>query len=433
MSGTAQLTRARAAALRTRPAPRPGRAPGAENDAISITDDVSAPLLLPESSPFTSFQPARLPGHCFFPVANPQLVARVRFVLRENGQMAENAWREACSARGDTSFDPARHDPEFLASFIEQIGRLAAQASSLVEQVKDLKRRSPTANAAWHRFCQGKSDVDPKKFEASFLQQFIDYCRRCLQKDADSQACQEANADTIQRVHHLQRITHDAKARWRTHCINSGKNSFDPKAHSEDFIQKYLQLMEAAGVKLPSQELVRRIKTLQAKDGTALQAWNEFCDDRGEGRYDPETHQDSFLESFLDNQAMLGRIVDDEDVKRFLESQVQVRVQVREPAERTDSAGREWSEEDVEKMLQNQTARVEKRDRHWNEEEIERLLESGKTRPAWESEKTAIRSCDLVKQIATTTPVVSPLHSQAYGRPIAHPHGRKRMLEPSFY
>ncbi|CAJ1355294.1 unnamed protein product [Effrenium voratum] len=222
--------------------------------------------------------------------APPALVARVKCLMSEHGQMASDAWRRAWTTKGGgRGPDPSVYSAEFLAKFVEEVGEMAGRAASLVTQVKQLQGRCSAAAVAWEQHCRrtGQMDPDPRKQNAMQLQEFLEF----WEKDGASMP----SAELVSQVRSLTKTSPEAKAKWNQWFKRQG-GQWSPNMHTRESLESFLRQMGQSSSE--AEDLTGKVEEF-LEDETNLLAWSAMC--RKENKpHDPKQCEESFLRSFLE-------------------------------------------------------------------------------------------------------------------------------------
>eukprot|EP00414_Alexandrium_minutum_P002274 CAMPEP_0113824456 /NCGR_PEP_ID=MMETSP0328-20130328/3251_1 /TAXON_ID=39455 /ORGANISM="Alexandrium minutum" /LENGTH=244 /DNA_ID=CAMNT_0000792395 /DNA_START=96 /DNA_END=828 /DNA_ORIENTATION=+ /assembly_acc=CAM_ASM_000350 len=234
------------------------------------------------------------------------LVATVK-ELQRSDYSAKEQWWAYCDAMGGGVRDPAKHDSDFVQTFINRYragqrfepfgasggggggkgggGGGAGGDSNLGALFKEGQRKSQQWKQCWALYCQsfGGGMNDPEKKDAQFLIGFLDFLGQNGNMDRPvmptaggfmrvtsavvpgmgQPAAKRPRTDggmaklpaltsgdsqkdaLVQRIKTFQRSGEDAKQQWWTHCDGSLGGIRDPNRHDVDVLQ---QFAEAYGV-----------------------------------------------------------------------------------------------------------------------------------------------------------------------------------------
>lgn len=111
-------------------------------------------------------------------------------------------------------------------------------------------------------------------------------------------------ANLVSQVKDLQRTDQDAKRKWEAFCTKKGVSKFDPATHDEEFLQEFLNLLENGELEVIESEekiaLVMKVKAAQRRDAETKQMWYDFVTRTGSQSFDPNRHDETLLRDFLD-------------------------------------------------------------------------------------------------------------------------------------
>lgn len=215
----------------------------------------------------------------------------------------------------------------------------------LVQTVKEMQRNDQVAKEQWWAYCDalGQGIRDPAKHNDEFVQSFIDNYRAGNRFEPNvptatagggggnsggnggllSQLCKEG-----------QRKSHSWKETWAQYCLHYGGGKNDPEKHDTNFIVGFLDHVSARGLvglsamgagavpdygpskrmratnaanpytapgaKTDAQKdaLVQRIKSYQRSSPDAKEVWGQYCDEHLGGVRDPNRHDRAVLQAF---------------------------------------------------------------------------------------------------------------------------------------
>lgn len=105
------------------------------------------------------------------------LVEMVKEAQRSSGRTTKS-WREHCSVAGHGSYDPSRHSAGFLWEWLSKEGMLETNwdgTAVLCEEVKTIQRSSKEARESWRSYCcmEGNGTFDPVRHNSNFLKEWI--------------------------------------------------------------------------------------------------------------------------------------------------------------------------------------------------------------------------------------------------------------------
>mmetsp|Transcript_30094 Transcript_30094/g.40490 ORF Transcript_30094/g.40490 Transcript_30094/m.40490 type:complete len:222 (+) Transcript_30094:54-719(+) len=124
--------------------------------------------------------------------------------------------------------------------------------------------------------------------------------------------------ELVSAVKELQRSDPDAKQQWWSYCDALGQGVHDPAKHNESFIQTFIGNYQSGRrfeINVPavvssavdgSNVLAQLCKDGQRKSHPWKQTWAQYCQHYGGGRNDPEKHDATFIQGFLDYVAGRG-------------------------------------------------------------------------------------------------------------------------------
>lgn len=130
------------------------------------------------------------------------------------------------------------------------------EASSLVDEVKELQKTDQDFNAAWWEHCDknGKGVRDPWKHPTDFLKSFLSQYKANLaagvikKSSSSSQGGSRASPDTVEKLKQLQRTDPEAKQLWWRYCNSQGGGNKDPTIHEASFVERFLERYQAGDV-----------------------------------------------------------------------------------------------------------------------------------------------------------------------------------------
>mmetsp|Transcript_54930 Transcript_54930/g.97814 ORF Transcript_54930/g.97814 Transcript_54930/m.97814 type:complete len:377 (-) Transcript_54930:1142-2272(-) len=290
------------------------------------------------------------------------LVNQVKQV-QQSSQHGKQQWANWCIQCGGGNRDPARHEVSFLKKFLNMQGietygfgmgtmpmhpmqmhpamhmhmmgsPVGPVKEKLVKQIKEQQRSSPELKQEWQDYCQkyGQGRHDPMRHDVGFLQQFI-----ALQDEATKPVSIKRSKMTdtnpmlgggypmpgmsslydyqhdflVKQIKDGQRISEDFKQSWWTWCDSYGGGKRDPSKHPTAFLQEYVSTRSNMGtVQLQSddpvrQGLVKKIKEGQQKSQEWKEAWANYCTSTAQGNRDPNRHDNTSLEKFIEEHEHL--------------------------------------------------------------------------------------------------------------------------------
>jgi len=109
----------------------------------------------------------------------------------------------------------------------------------------------------------------------------------------------------VQKVKDMQRNDPKAKEQWWAYADVEGNGVRDPAKHDETFLETFIENYSAGMVfKVEgggdSDKLAELIKMGQRKSHAWKQCWRAYCQSKGQFTYDPTTQSLQFLTKFLD-------------------------------------------------------------------------------------------------------------------------------------
>jgi len=162
-------------------------------------------------------------------------------------------------------------------------------------------QRADSANGhLWRQYCDqhGDGTYDPSRHTASFLKSAL------ARLNPSSQPPRRSNQRTrtrgmslsqlIEEIKNWQRQSLPNSIAWRQYCQDHGDGSYDPTRYDSDFLEAAIAALYNGAEEA---NLVERVKNIQ-RSGNG-DAWREYCDTHGEGNYDPERHDERFLQRAL--------------------------------------------------------------------------------------------------------------------------------------
>jgi len=243
------------------------------------------------------------------------LVAKVKD-FQKRDQASAFAWKAYCEAHGDGVCDPKRHSDSFLKRALRELvgggvkpigARTHSRAPtndgvSIVDRVKEYQRAGNSD--AWQEYCDqhGGGMYDPSKHDHSFLRQALATLtgggarpnKRRWQEDAGG----GSEGPLTMQVKEFQRSHRDNAALWQDFCDWYGAGTYDPSAHSGSFVRQALS--QLAGYRSRSDWLAERVKEWQRADRGNGETWAAYCDELGDGVYDPSKHSAEFLREAME-------------------------------------------------------------------------------------------------------------------------------------
>eukprot|EP01062_Namystynia_karyoxenos_P018607 TRINITY_DN16947_c1_g1_i2.p2 TRINITY_DN16947_c1_g1~~TRINITY_DN16947_c1_g1_i2.p2 ORF type:complete len:455 (+),score=144.10 TRINITY_DN16947_c1_g1_i2:91-1365(+) len=177
--------------------------------------------------------------------------------------------------------------------------------AQLVDQIKAGQRGDPAWKDRWCAYCDeyGNGSYDPARYDAGFLRRAL----RALPAGGGNVA------ELASEVRRAQREGGDAVAqKWREHCDKWGHSVYDPLRHDAQFIADGLRRMgwSARGASSPARwsargagspahgrhdQLCAEVKALQRESQAHVDAWRAYCEQHGDGSYDPARYDEGWL------------------------------------------------------------------------------------------------------------------------------------------
>lgn len=111
-------------------------------------------------------------------------------------------------------------------------------SEELVAKVKAMQKTDLDAADQWTAYADtmGTGTRDPAKYEAEFVQMFIDQYNLGIRMET----IKAPTPETVNMVKSMCKINNDIKEEWITYCKTEGKGSLDPCKHLEGFLQKFI-------------------------------------------------------------------------------------------------------------------------------------------------------------------------------------------------
>lgn len=244
--------------------------------------------------------------------ANVDITADVAGLIKL-GQRTSAAWKELWSEYavqyGGGTYDPAKHDPQFLLQFIDHIAQSALGKASHASNYS----AAPAKRAR----------VDTSGWAPSVGQGYDQWGANLDNGDLKAQL--------VNQIKELQRMGDLEKQVWSSWCDTQPGKRKDPAAYDSETLQMFLSSVgvEVSNVSyrgpantmappstgyVPDEgavkdELVNRVKTLQRMGPEQKAAWNAYCDQMPGKRRDPSAYDAQTLQAFFDlNQNVLDVI-----------------------------------------------------------------------------------------------------------------------------
>ncbi|KAJ9441842.1 hypothetical protein DIPPA_28257 [Diplonema papillatum] len=262
-----------------------------------------------------------------------ELVRLVKNAQRTGGDWKEK-WCAYCEEHGGGTMDPSRHPAKFLIDAVRVLGIPGDESvgeeltlNRLIDEIKQRQRGSTSQHAAWTQFCDDNGDngrYDPAHYDVEFLQRALQdlkdhdggdekYDGRATggrggkpagkrpEKEATGlsthlQKRGETQQDLIDLVKVMQKDDPAAHVSWQEFCDARGDGTLDPKRHPYEFLVGAITFMRK------SVFLVNTIREM-TRSSPERARWVEFCNEKGDGVYDPMLHNTEFLEKAFNSIA----------------------------------------------------------------------------------------------------------------------------------
>jgi len=280
-------------------------------------------------------------------------------------------WVAFVTMHGENTLDPARHSHAFLQMFLTQFHTAQCMqasprslpaalgstdlgsstqklkrpkpipdrrresevliskmvASRLVEEVKELQRKSPEARQHWIQYVDllGERAFDPSKHSIDFLKGFLFHYQS--EEDSETQHIKDL-------VRASRKTSQSWKTMWRKYCQMHGGGKLDPSRHGAEFHAAFTDFVAASAMSTlgdashgspvpryhtgagaaPSArthavvpvgadaricQLAQRVKEYQKQGLEEGVMWDTFCDGTASGVKDPFCHHAASLQRFL--------------------------------------------------------------------------------------------------------------------------------------
>lgn len=200
--------------------------------------------------------------------ASQELVDRIKEVQKSSA-IVRGAWHLFCDTEGSGVRDPSAHPDTFLEEFLKSHGFAVpvgpsapvgtqtlrkqvskeknavptTQASNeLVEQVKEMQRRSTHCMEIWRLMCEsnGNNVRDPARHEPAFLHRFLTKCRGVQEQDDPEP---DAPLGLVEEVKRVQSLSAQHRHEWHHYCDTQGDRVRDPARHRVEFLEGFLVRM----------------------------------------------------------------------------------------------------------------------------------------------------------------------------------------------
>lgn len=254
--------------------------------------------------------------------AHARLVQQVK-QLQRSSEALKAHWHEACDSEKGGVRDPSRHDIAFLQRFVagpQASGVLAAMQpgnggmggcggmgpmgqpmvtdpsdplhASLVQQVKKAQRSG--LKDTWRQHCDTEAGGmrDPARHPVTSLRRFLDG----VELDEGDEPPQQL----------VPSFSGPGRGKGR------GKGDFVPGGRGGGGKGKGGRGGGGFGGggqrPAPDAQLVEKVKAAQRISPECKALWRRFCDEAANSVYDPQRHDDSFLQRFLEQSGMDGQL-----------------------------------------------------------------------------------------------------------------------------
>jgi len=238
-------------------------------------------------------------------------------------------WQDYCDWFGGGVYDPSNHTATFLREAMSSIEGWR-RVDWLVDRVKEWQRISKQNNETWVEYCnaRGEGVYNPGSHTADFLRTAMEELggiaaaqqrppsqqlqtilpgsrRNSLASTAGFEGASSGGKSLlINSVKDFQR-TGGAES-WQQYCDQHGEGIYDPAAHSVNFLQGAMEVLSipttsavSAGLGRQGSKAAAAVKEWQRQDRHNNDAWQRYCDEVGDGMYDPNHYDDAFLEEAL--------------------------------------------------------------------------------------------------------------------------------------
>lgn len=180
------------------------------------------------------------------------------------------------------------------------------EMSRLVNKVKEFQKASPENKQAWYAFCdtQPGRNYDPARHEPDALKTFLGGVGS---SGADA-AFSPEKSGLIAKVKEFQKSSAENKQAWHTFCDASDVGKYDPAYHDPEALKQFLGGVGVSTVVVATAsssidpgkaELVAKVKQFQKSSVENKKVWHSFCDESSVGKYDPAFHEVDQLQTFL--------------------------------------------------------------------------------------------------------------------------------------
>lgn len=125
-----------------------------------------------------------------------------------------------------------------------------------------------------------------------------------------------AHAEALRRVQRLFEEDPESVPVWEAYAEARCRQQRDPARVSTERLEAFAE-QYAEGICAWERELVEKVDGLTASDPDAGDAWRAYCDEQGDGAYDPAGHSDEFLDAFLNLEKLRGAAGEDAEEPRL--------------------------------------------------------------------------------------------------------------------
>lgn len=180
-------------------------------------------------------------------------------------------------------------------------GSVSARHARLVEEVKQWQRSSLSSTGAWQSLCDERGDegcYDPVGYDEAFLRAALAELQNGDVGRGDGHPSRLA-----EKVKEFQRSALANTQIWKEYCDEYGDGSYDPNWYDDVFLKAALAELgngDAARGDKGSGRLSDGVKEFQRSSIENTQMWKDYCDDWGDGSYDPAWYDGAFLKAALD-------------------------------------------------------------------------------------------------------------------------------------
>lgn len=268
--------------------------------------------------------------------------------LQRTDSVGKVQWEAYTDQLGSGIRDPSKHDPDFVWGFLQsyEAGVRLEAKSSLTTLMKEGSRRSTAWKRCWEAYCtsHGQTTFDPAEHDPSSLAVFLSYLGDSGEKVLammgatppqdgygwDGPPRKKVNVGgpgkeaTVIAVKQFQKQSEENKQIWATFCDMNLGGMRDPARHDISTLQNFLlsngvtppsTTGVGVGVARPSsahshygsqavvpppgaEGLVARIKEFQRQGEAQRENWGRFADEQLGGRRDPARADPYMLQEF---------------------------------------------------------------------------------------------------------------------------------------